>query len=108
MAWRLRSSIRQDAEAYLNEMGFTSMLFPDEVVTTCNIAQELNSMPELLGEHGVGLDDAAHFARYIRTTMAPPRDHVRAASDAALRGSQLFDQIGCSICHVRTLTTARA
>jgi CxxC motif-containing protein (DUF1111 family) len=91
------------ADAYLNEMGITNRLLPDEVTTLCNIAQEPNNRP---GPDG--LEDIDHFARFMRATKAPPRDAVLAATPSAVRGSQLFDSIGCAVCHVGSLTTAPA
>jgi CxxC motif-containing protein (DUF1111 family) len=91
-------------DAYLNEMGITSGLFPDEVTRLCNdSAPEPNSTP---GPDG--LDDLAHFARFVRATKAPARDTVLASRPEARRGSTVFDRIGCASCHVRTLTTAPA
>src|SRR6266849_1917982 len=90
-------------DAYLNEMGITSRLFPDEVTTLCNTAPQPNSPP---GPDG--LDDLDHFARFIRATKAPARDMVLAETAKAKRGSELFDKVGCATCHVRTLTTAPA
>jgi len=90
-------------DAYLNEMGITSRLFPDEVTNLCNTVGEPNS---IVG--GDGLDDVDHFVRFIRATKAPPRDSVLAQTQKAKRGSLLFDQIGCSTCHVPTLRTAPA
>jgi CxxC motif-containing protein (DUF1111 family) len=90
-------------DAYLNEMGITTRLFPDEVTNLCNTASEPNDTPE-----SDGLDDLDHFARFIRASKAPAPDALLAATPAATRGSELFDQVGCSTCHVRTLTTAAA
>ena len=90
-------------DAYLNEMGITNRLFPDEVTKLCNTVQEPNDQP---GQDG--LADIDHFARFIRATKAPARDAVLAETPKALRGSQLFDKIGCATCHVRSLTTAPA
>jgi len=90
-------------DAYLNEMGITSRLFPDEVTKLCDTAPEPNSPP---GPDG--LDDVDHFARFIRAAKAPARDNVLAETPKAKRGSDLFDKIGCASCHVRTLTTAPA
>ena len=44
----------------------------------------------------------------MRATKAPTRDEVLAAAPEARRGSELFDEIGCATCHVRSLTTAPA
>jgi CxxC motif-containing protein (DUF1111 family) len=89
------------ADAYLNEMGITSRLQPDEVTNLCNTASEPNDTP---GPDG--LSDIDHFARFIRATKAPPPDHVLAATDKAKHGSEMFDNLGCNECHVRTMTTA--
>jgi CxxC motif-containing protein (DUF1111 family) len=93
-------------DAYLNEMGITNTLFPDEVTTLCNpkTVTEPNSQPDPKD----GLEDIDHFARFIRASKAPPRDDKLAATTAARHGSELFDQIGCGICHVSTLLTAKA
>jgi len=90
-------------DAYLNEMGITTRLFPDEVTKLCNNAPEPNDKagPD-------GLDDVDHFARFIRASKAPTRDSKLANSKQSEKGSKLFDKIGCAGCHVRTLTTAPA
>lgn len=91
------------ADAYLNEMGITSRLQPDEVTKLCNTASEPNDAP---GPDG--LSDIDHFARFIRATKAPARDAQLAGTAAAQKGHQLFQKIGCATCHVETLTTAPA
>src|SRR5437870_3068968 len=90
-------------DAYLNEMGITSRLFPDEVTTLCNTVTEPNNEPD-----STGLADIDRFARFMRATKAPPRDTLLAKTPKAKTGSALFDKIGCAVCHVRTLTTAAA
>ena len=90
-------------DAYLNEMGITTRLFPDEVTKLCNTASEPNDTPAT-----DGLDDLDHFARFIRATKAPARDAQLAATPQAKRGSELFEKIGCATCHVPVLTTAPA
>ncbi len=90
-------------DAYLNEMGITNRLFPDEVTTLCNTASEPNDRP---GPDG--LADIDRFARFMRATKAPARDAQLAETPQAKKGSDLFDKIGCATCHVRTLTTAAA
>ena len=88
-------------DAYLNEMGITSPLFPDEVTSLCNTAQEPNDKP---GPDG--LTDVDRFARFVRATKAPARDEELANTSQAKKGEDLFAQIGCATCHVPTLTTA--
>lgn len=87
------------ANAYLNEVGITNPLFPDEITTLCNMAQEPNDTrgPD-------GLFDIDRVTRFVRATKAPAPD--RQPSPQAKSGSELFDTVGCATCHVRSLTTA--
>ncbi len=91
------------ADAYLNEMGITNRLQPDEVTNLCNTASEPNDTP---GPDG--LADIDHFARFIRASEAPSRDAQLAQTQQARLGAELFDKVGCDNCHVQTLTTASA
>jgi CxxC motif-containing protein (DUF1111 family) len=88
-------------DAYLNEMGITNRLQPNEVTNLCNSASEPNDKP---GPDG--LSDIDHFARFIRATKAPARDAQLARSATAQKGFALFEKIGCASCHVETMTTA--
>jgi CxxC motif-containing protein (DUF1111 family) len=90
-------------DAYLNEMGITNRLFPDEVTTICNTVAEPNDKPD-----STGFADVDRFARFMRATKAPARDTLLAKTPKAKTGSALFDKVGCATCHVRTLTTAAA
>jgi len=90
-------------DAYLNEMGITNRLQPDEVTKLCNTVSEPNDTPG-----ADGLSDIDHFARFIRATKAPARDSQLAASALAMKGNALFVKIGCATCHVETLATAPA
>jgi CxxC motif-containing protein (DUF1111 family) len=90
-------------DAYLNELGITTRLFPDEVTKLCNSAPEPNDQAAADGS-----DDVDHFARFIRASKAPGRDSKLANTGQSPKGSKLFDKIGCAVCHVRTLTTAAA
>ena len=56
----------------------------------------------------LGLADIDHFAQFIRGTKVPPRDAVLAASAARPRRPGDVRKIGCSICHVQSITTAPA
>jgi CxxC motif-containing protein (DUF1111 family) len=84
-------------------MGITSRLFPEEVTDLCNTVGEPNNTPD-----STGLEDIDRFTRFVRATKAPARDRLLAATPNAMRGSALFDTIGCAVCHVRTLVTAAA
>ena len=91
------------ADAYLNEMGITNRLQPDEVTKLCNTVSEPNDAP---GPDG--LSDIDHFARFIRATKAPARDTAQASTALSRQGWALFEKIGCSTCHTETMTTAPA
>lgn len=90
-------------DAYLNEMGITTQLFPDEVTKLCNTVSEPNDKP---GPDG--LADVDRFARFLRATKAPARDEKLADAIATRRGSDLFNRVGCAMCHVPSLVTAPA
>src|SRR6202011_4830617 len=77
-------------DAYLNEMGITNRLQPDEGTKLCNTASEPNDPPDSLG-----LADIDHFAQFIRGTKVPPRDTVLAKTAPVLAGERLFASIGC-------------
>jgi len=91
------------ADAYLNEMGITNRLRPKDVTTVLKTTKDPEDQPD-----DIGLADIDHFAQFIRGTMVPPRDTTLAATEAALQGQQLFGRIGCSTCHVQSITTAPA
>jgi CxxC motif-containing protein (DUF1111 family) len=93
------------ADAYLNEMGITSPLQPNELTfhgTPFTPDVDTTPDPEDDGE------DVQLFADFMRSTKAPPRDPVIAASAASRAGEQLFSQIGCAQCHTPRMVTARA
>jgi CxxC motif-containing protein (DUF1111 family) len=90
-------------DAYLNEMGITNRLLPDEVTRLCNTASEPNDTP---GPDG--LADVDHFARFIRATKAPAPDAQLSGSAVAQQGLAIFEKVGCATCHVAAMTTAPA
>jgi len=91
------------ADAYLNEMGITNRLQPDEVTKLCNTVSEPNDTP---GPDG--LSDIDHFARFIRATKAPARDTTQSSAVISKQGWALFEKIGCATCHTETMITAPA
>ena len=90
------------ADAYLNEMGITSPLFPEE-----------NSAGDLFVGFGSGFDpvpeleddgeDVRAFADFMRATKAPSRGPV---TPDVTSGEAVFADIGCATCHVSSITTA--
>jgi len=90
-------------DAYLNEMGVTSRLNPTDVTPVCD------TVPDPEDPFGPdGLEDIDHFARFMRATKAPSRDTALAATADAIAGGNLFNNIGCNICHVTSITTSPA
>jgi CxxC motif-containing protein (DUF1111 family) len=98
------SLVSFSADAYLNEMGITSPLQPAENTSNGASVAAFDTVadPEDDG------DDVEAFAEFMRATKAPPRDTALAATADAITGSNLFNAIGCNICHVRDITTAPA
>jgi CxxC motif-containing protein (DUF1111 family) len=90
------------ADAYLNEMGVTNRLKPKDVTSVCKVTTDPEDKPDQLG-----LADIDHFAQFVRGTQVPPRNAALAETADALAGEYLFSSIGCSTCHVPTLTTDR-
>jgi CxxC motif-containing protein (DUF1111 family) len=90
-------------DAYLNEMGVSNRLRPTDTTTVGKLTPDPEDVPDTLG-----LADIDHFAQFVRGTKVPPRDPVLAASAAGLAGQGLFERIGCSTCHLQSITTAPA
>jgi CxxC motif-containing protein (DUF1111 family) len=88
------------SDAYLNEMGISNRLRPNED----DFTHQCDTVPDPEDVN----DDIDTFARFMRATKVPPRDTALAATSDAQAGSNLFDQIGCSTCHVRNIVTAMA
>lgn len=97
------------SDAYLNEMGITNPLFPTENTSDGRSVAQFDSVPDPEDQdangNGVG-DDVEAFARFMRATKAPPRDPNLSATFDAQVGEAIFVQIGCAICHVRTIQTS--
>ena len=98
-------------EAYNVEQGVTNELFPnerdDEPVRLPN-ACKTNATPEddfKFAENATG--DLTKFELFMRL-LSPPQPACDLTQDGGcapniVRGSQVFDQISCSACHVRQL-----
>jgi CxxC motif-containing protein (DUF1111 family) len=87
-------------DAYLNEMGITTPMFPRDNTSNGRAASDNTPDPEDDG------DDLILFANFMRSTKAPPRDTALAATADSRAGEQLFSSIGCATCHVASLVTA--
>jgi CxxC motif-containing protein (DUF1111 family) len=92
-------------EAYSVEQGVTNELFPDERDQTpgCqfNATPEDHTKPEVSGLESMG--DSVLFAAFMRFLAPPVPDP--GAPPAAVNGGNLFNTIGCAMCHTPSLTT---
>jgi CxxC motif-containing protein (DUF1111 family) len=89
-------------DAYLNEMGITNRLVGDE---NTSLGRSVAAFDDVADPEDLE-DDIDAFATFMRATRVPPRDTALAATSDAIAGSNLFNAIGCNICHVRNITTA--
>lgn len=92
-----RSLLSFSADAYLNEMGVTNQLQPDEVATTCNP----NTVPS-----PNNTEDITVFTDFMRATKAPGPDVALLSRPEAQAGALVFHRVGCADCHVTTWQTA--
>jgi CxxC motif-containing protein (DUF1111 family) len=92
------------ADAYVNEMGITTPLFPTE---RTSLGIDVSSFSQGSVPNNPG-DDVDTFARFLRATKAPPRDFAAAITADAQQGAHVFEAIGCGVCHVSTIVTAPA
>ena len=91
------------ADAYLNEMGITSPLFPDENTSAGKFVGFGTKYDPVDDPEDDGADVKA-FASFMRSTKAPSRGAVTADVTA---GEALFTQVGCVSCHTPSIRTAR-
>jgi CxxC motif-containing protein (DUF1111 family) len=91
------------ADAYLNEMGITSPLFPEEN-TSSGVFVGYGTAYDPVPEPEDDGDDVMAFANFMRATKAPPRGAI---TNDVLAGEQLFRNVGCTGCHVASIRTAR-
>jgi CxxC motif-containing protein (DUF1111 family) len=98
-------------DAFLNEMGMTSPLLPNEntssgfPVTAFEQAPEPNDPATADAPFGAQVEA---FVRFMRSTKAPPRDLFAAGTGPVQAGQVLFHQVNCDICHTPSITTAPA
>lgn len=93
-------------DAYVNEMGITTPMFPVENTSNGRPITDFDPLPN--DPDDADNDDLEAFTDFMRSTKAPPRDAVLAATPDAQAGAVIFNQIGCAICHTTSITTAPA
>jgi CxxC motif-containing protein (DUF1111 family) len=114
------SLINFSAGAYLNEMGITNPLNPKENLSNGRDVSQFDQVPDPEDkvdpkdpdneEHPFG-DDVKAFARFMRSTEAPPRDFSLAGTNDVQEGEKIFrnnETLGCAICHQPDYTTPKA
>src|SRR2546425_913767 len=102
------------SDAYLNEVGITNRFNLVENTSMGNSVAAFDTVPDnqpCASNPGVncgedGTEDIVAFANFMRATKAPPRDTALAGTADAIAGSNLFNSIGCNICHTPSITTA--
>ncbi|MDQ1558539.1 MAG: hypothetical protein QOD32_1599 [Pyrinomonadaceae bacterium] len=110
------SLVSFSSDAYLNEMGITNRFARTENTSLGRSVAAFDTVPDntpcdsnpnVICAEDPG-EDINVFAQFMRATKAPPRDTVVAATADSQAGDILFNQVGCNICHVRSITTAPA
>lgn len=88
------------ADAYLNEMGITSPLQPDENTSNGrNVPKPADAPTTEFDDEGV---DVELFALFMRSTKAPPRGPI---NDTVRAGEGVFNSVGCGVCHTPSMVT---
>lgn len=93
-------------DAYLFEMGITNDIFKSEVASgipanqlaACDTVADPEDKPDPI----TGRRSIDNFANFMRFLAPPPR---LPGNDATARGEQLFQSIGCAVCHHPVIQT---
>ncbi len=93
-------------DAYVNEMGITSRLFPTENAPNgnTNLLAEFDKIgdPEDQIDPVTGKSDIDRFADFMRL-LAPPQ--AQPLGPNGHLGQSLFMQVGCAVCHTPSMMT---
>ncbi len=98
------SLVSFSADAYLNEMGITSPLLPEENTSSGLYVGWGSEFDPKKDPEDDGTDVKA-FADFMRSTKAPSRGDITAD---VLAGETVFNQVGCATCHTPTYRTSPA
>lgn len=96
------------ADAYRNEMGITSKFEPEDNTFFGQKVPD-KADPEDTGGTGDIGEDVEFFAQFMRALSAPPRNFPADAKDRkeVEEGAKIFKNIGCNVCHLTDLVTAK-
>lgn len=104
------SLVSFSGDAYLNEIGITNRLQLVENTSNGNSIAAFDPVPDTAPSGEDAENDIDVFALFMRATKAPPRapgsETLPNPNPDVVAGSALFNQVGCNICHVRSITTA--
>lgn len=89
------------ADALAHELGVPNRIFPAESGPSLQIKRAVWNQAGAAAN-----EELDAMVRFIRQTEPPAPDPARSVTKEAQAGSEIFDRIGCSLCHVRTLKTA--
>jgi len=94
--------LHQTVGAYLNDMGITSDLLPEDLFNPAQGSRTSDAAPD----PEVPSSTVANVVFYLKTLRTPDR---RDAEDPdVISGDRLFNEIGCGSCHLPTLRTGRS
>jgi CxxC motif-containing protein (DUF1111 family) len=110
------------SDAYLNEQGITNRFNLTENTSNgrfVGFGSGFDPVPDnqpcKAGTRDAGQncgedpdEDIVAFANFMRATKAPPRNSETVNTSDVAAGASLFNQVGCNICHVTSITTAPA
>jgi len=101
---QMASLLSFSSDAYINEMGISNRFNATDFTTVCKVTAD----PEDKQVDGrpAGFQDIDAFTEFMRSLKVPSRDNALAATADAQAGQQIFNSIGCAICHVTSITTA--
>ena len=92
-------------EAYNVEMGITNELFQVERdgTASCRFATTPNDVTPSVRQIGA-IENFANFQRFLAAPR-PVQSFSNVSADSVSRGREVFDSIGCALCHTQSLTT---
>lgn len=92
------------ADAYLNEMGITTSIFPTDNCPNgdCALLASCDPVPDAQGPEDAGDVDMLKFRDFMQLHAPPPPGP---STPDSIDGEDLFYWIGCTDCHEPSLTT---
>lgn len=96
LGWKAQQAtlLAFSGDAYVNEMGITSPLFPSENAPNDDLVR-LAACDAVADPEDDG-DDLVRFADFMRFLAPPPR---RAEGPRVEGGRRVFERVGCAVCH---------